>query len=155
MVDAINSSFGITPNAFYVVDVGSTTNILLSLVLDRFMGVPEARKTVVAEKLISVNRGSSIAGDVLLNQGQQCSRFNVWNYLDDCCSIPFDHTNGDSFARCATSALPWAFAADVGFIDFNFAEKRTCVLRHELSNLGKHSPRGFVSDAQFSLKLLR
>ena len=30
VVDAINSSFGITPNAFYVVDVGSTTNILLS-----------------------------------------------------------------------------------------------------------------------------
>ena len=152
VVHPVDAPLDIAPHPLDIVGVDPSHDVLLGRVLDRLVRVAQAGEAVIAQHFIGVDRLA--CGDMLLNHRKESPSLDIGDYLDYGWAAPLDHAGNDGLALGSTPALSRTPAADVGFVNCNFAEEDDIALGHELADLGEHPPGGLVGDADLPLKLL-
>jgi hypothetical protein len=161
VVDTIDSPLRVTPEAFDIVGMGASCNVLLGAVDHGFMGIAETGKVVVGSVFVGVD-GSIVGMDVFLNHRDYGGCLAVGLYLNHGTTLALDHAHHHGLANGPATGVELlglvlvAFLpADVSLSNFYFSEQRDAVfLGHQLTDLGEHPPGRLVGDADLSFKLL-
>lgn len=155
MINAINPTLDITPEAVNGLGMGHAVNVLLGGMVDGLMGIAKTGKPVVTEHFVSVDDRTLSRGDMLLDDWEQCLGLNVRHDLGDSPSPALYNSSNDGLASGPTSTNARALPTDVGFVSLDSAKERLVGrLCHQLPNLGEHSPGGLVRHSKLTLQLL-
>jgi len=152
MVNTINTTFDCTPKRLNGIDVGNTTNILFSSMLDNFVGIAQLTNMIVAGKLISED--SRIASYILPNHRQKCSGFNIWYNLNNCLPLTLSQPHYSCLTRSSTPTFARTFTTDICLINFDLAIKWINVFAHKFTDLLEHTPSRLIGYSKRSLQLL-
>ena len=161
VVDAIDSPLRVTPEAFDIVGMGASCNVLLGAVDHGFMGIAETGKVIVGSVFVGVD-GSIVGMDVFLNHRDDGGCLAVGLYLDHGVALALNQAYHHGLAYGSASGVElFGFVlvpflpADVSLINFYLSEQRDAVfLGHQLTDLGEHPPGRLVGDADLPFKLL-
>ena len=154
MIDTVYTTLDKTPKALNGIDMAVTSGIFTLAMKYPSMDVSKLLNEVIAGELIGVDGILSRAWNVIPDDRQDSSRFNVLSngslYLT---FITVSQSDYRSLALCTTSRCTGVFAADIGFIDFDMSGERIVLFIHQGSYLFEHSPCCLIGHSEFTFKL--
>ena len=153
MINAINATLDCSPQRFHRIDVDNAVNVLFGGMLHDFMGIANSFNMIVARQFISIDHCFVRLLNIPFNHGEQGSSLNIWDYSSDSVPLTFYHAHNDCLTTCTTTTSTMRLATNVSLVNFNLSRERINIIGHKFADFFKHTPRCFVGNAKFPLKL--
>lgn len=148
----MNRPFELRPETLNRVGVNVALDILPLAMLDGFVEMPDRPNLVVAIGFVRGDDG--VSRNHRMNERHQRDLLDVLYGSGLDLAFPLDRTKHRRLASSATSTLPTANTADIGFVQFDdfLAVQRIGGLLHKHTDLLVDSPRTLVCNAKVPLK---
>src|SRR5208283_470355 len=129
-----------------------TVDIFLRTMIDPDMMKSNFAHCVIASQFVCRNDRASF--DVRHNVRHDRFGFDIFRDFGTNVALTLQYSKQRGLAFSTTTALPWSFPANIGFVSLDNALKFSRRAAHKFSNLMCHAPRRFVRHSKLTFNFL-
>ena len=153
-MSTLNTPFDLAPKPFQGINVMDTIDILFDRMMNISMFIASFVKIIIRFKFIGANCATSF--NVIFNNTFKGIVGDIGNHARHNIPTTFHYPKNNCFAFCTATANAMTFPANHGFVGFDMAGQIVIPINpsHIFSDLMRHTPSRFISNAKLPLKFL-